>query len=243
MATGKQICTDALRIAGIIGKGIEAQAEDISAAFGALNDLLAEWSSRRWLVYQLIDSSFVCTGAINYSIGPAGNFPMTARPDRIEAAYVRLLTPATPTLRTDYPLNQILAREDYSRIALKQMQSFPSDFFYDPAFPMGFIYPWPIPTAQYELHVLTRAILESLNAVTDEVLLPRVYAGVIKWNLARRCRAEWRYKPDPEINAIAKNGINVISSNNFAVPELQIPSELRGGGRYNFYSDTVTTGR
>ncbi len=243
MSTGKQICTNALRAARIIGKGIEAQAEDISTAHGILNELLAEWSSRRWLVYRLVDAAFTCTGAINYTIGPAGNFPMTARPDRVEAAYARLLTPADPTLRTDFPLRQIVAREDYSRIALKQLQSFPSDYFYDPAFPLGFIYVWPIPSAQYELHVLTRQILESIATVTEEVLLPRVYDGVLKWNAARRLRAEYGYKADDEINKLAKNGLNVISSNNFAVPELQMPAELRGGGRYNFYSDTMTSGR
>lgn len=239
MATGKTICTEALRIAGVLGQGIEATAEDLSTAFGALNDLLALWSDRRWLVYRLIDSSFVCTGAINYTIGPGGNFDMTDRPDRVEAAYVRLLTTPTPSLRTDYPLEQILAREDYSRITLKQMVSFPDHYFYDPAFPLGFIYVWPIPTAQYELHVVTRQILASLAKVTDEVLLPRVYAGVIKWNLARRIRATYRYKPDEEINRLARDGINVISSNNFAVPELRVPAELTGGGRYNFYSDTM----
>src|SRR5690242_18079094 len=123
--TGKTVCTGALRAARVLGQGVEANAEDISVAFGLLNDLLSEWSSRRWLVYRLIDSAFVCTGAINYTIGPDGNFDMTARPDRIEAAYIRILTAATPSLRTDYPLEPILAREDYSRISLKQMVSQP----------------------------------------------------------------------------------------------------------------------
>lgn len=240
MATGKQICTEALRIAGITGKGIEPGAEDISTAFGALNDLLALWSSRRWLVYRLVDTAFTATGAVSYTVGPAGNFAMTDRPDRIEAAYARLLTAPAPALRTDYPLTQILAREDYSRVTLKQMQSFPGWYFYDPAYPLGYVHFWPLPNAQYEMHIITRQILEALVRVTDDVLLPRVYAGVIKWNLARRCRAIWRYKPDKEINDLAQDGINVISSNNFAVPELQVPRELRGGGRYNFYSDSMT---
>lgn len=243
MTTGTQVCRDALRIAGVLGQGVEPVAEDISAAFGALNDLLAEWSSRRWLVYRLVDSSFTCTGAIYYTIGPAGNIPVTDRPDRIEAAYVRLLTAPTPNLQTDYPLTQILAREDYSRITLKQMQSFPEYYFYDPAYPLGLVYVWPLASAQYELHVVTREILAELAKVTDTLLLPRVYAGVIKWNLARRLRSIYRYRPDPEINAMAKNGLNVISSNNFAVPELEIPAELRGSGRYNFYSDTMGRGR
>lgn len=239
--TAKQICTSALRAARVTGKGLEPDAEDISTAFDLLNELLALWSSRRWLVYRLVDTSFVCTGAINYTIGPGGNLDVTERPDRVEAAYVRLLTPATPTLRTDYWLDPIEAREDYAKITLKQIQSFPDSFFYDPAYPLGFVYVYPIPTAQYELHTLTREILSEIAKVTDDVLLPRVYSGVIKWNLARRIRIAWGYKADTEINAMAREGINVISSNNTAVPLLQMPRELTGGGRYNFFSDTMTS--
>lgn len=241
-STGKTVCVSALRASRVLGQGVEATAEDISAAFDLLNEILAEWSSRRWLVYRLVDSAFTCTGAINYTVGPGGNFDLTARPDRVEAAYIRILTATTPTLRTDYPLEQIMSREDYSRISLKQMASQPDHYFYDPAYPQGFIYPWPIPSANYELHILTRQILEELGAVTDALLLPRVYAGVIKWNLARRIRAVWGYKSDAEINALAKNGINVISSNNIAVPELRMPAALSGGGRYNFFSDTMSSG-
>ena len=241
--TAKQLCTSALWASGVVGQGIEPMAEDISVAFELLNEMLELWSSRRWLVYRLVDNSFVCTGAINYTIGPGGNINVTDRPDRVETAYVRLLTTPTPSLRTDYPLEQILAREDYSRITLKQMQSFPDSFFYDPAYPQGFIYVYPIPTAQYELHVVTREILAAIANLTDTVLLPRVYNGVIKWNLAKRIRVAYRYKGDSEINKLAQDGINVISSNNFAVPTLEIPAELRGGGRYNFYSDTMGSGR
>ncbi len=239
MTTGTDIITDALRYAGITGQGIDPSGEDAATAQRMFNDMLSEWSARRWLVYHLLDTSIVCDGRISYTVGPGGDISLAARPDRIEWAYVRLLQPQSPTLRTDYPLDQLIAREDYSRITLKQMQSFPYYYFYDPAFPLGNIFPWPIPNNQYELHVLTRVVLPRIDVLADDLMFPEGYEGAVKWNLARRLRAGYRYPPDPEINALAANGINVVSSNNFAVPVLEMPRQLTGGGRYNFYSDQV----
>lgn len=237
--TGADIIKDALFYAGITGQGIDPSGEDTASAKRICNDMLSEWSARRWLIYSLLDNSIVCDGRVSYTVGPGGAIPLAARPDRVEFAYIRLLQPQSPTLRTDYPLEQLLAREDYSRISLKQMASFPYYFFYDPSLPTGNIYPWPIPNNQYELHILTRVVLPRLDVLGDELIFPEGYEGALKWNLARRIRAAYRYPPNAEINALAANGINVISSNNFAVPMLQVPRELTGGGRYNFYSDQV----
>jgi hypothetical protein len=142
-------------------------------------------------------------------------------------------------LPVDYPLNPILAREDYSRIALKTLVSQPDSYFYDSDFPLGKIYPVPIPKAAiYELHVTTRVIMPQLARVTDTIALPPEYSEPIKWNLARRMRAEWGYacrqgnQRDRAERAQRRPLLNV------QVPTLQMPAGLsRGGGAYNFFSD------
>lgn len=236
MTTGVDICTSALLKARVTGVGNPPDAEQLSRAFSLLNDMLALWSSQRWLTYHLLDFGIVCTGAQFYTIGPAGDINVTARPDRIESAYIRILGGGLPV---DYPLTPILAREDYSRVALKTMVSQPDSYFYDSDFPLGKIYPVPIPKAAiYELHVTTRVIMPQLAKSTDAIALPPEYFEAVKWNLARRIRAEWGYKADKEINTLAQNGLNVIRSSNVQVATLQIPAGLsRGGGAYNFYSD------
>ena len=132
-----------------------------------------------------------CHGLGGGDVGEAGGDDFVARPDRIEAAYVRLLQGGNPTLYTDYMLERILAREDYSRITLKKMASFPSVYFYDSAYPLGYIYPWPLPNAQYELHVVTRTILSRIDVAAPgaNYVIPDEYNAAIKWNAARRLRA------------------------------------------------------
>jgi hypothetical protein len=237
MATGTDICTSALLKARVTGVGNEADAEQISRALSLLNDMLALWSSQRWLTYHLLDFAVVSTGAQSYSIGPGGDINVTARPDRIESAYVRILNQGG--LPVDYPLTPILAREDYSRVALKTLVSQPDSYFYDSDFPLGKIYPLPIPRAAiYELHVTTRVIMPQLATAATDIALPPEYNHAIKWNLAVLIRAEWGYPEDKKISQIAQNGLNVVRSSNVQVPTLQMPAGLsRSGGGYNFYSD------
>ena len=238
MTTGTDICTSALLKARVTGVGNPPDADQISRSLSLLNDMLALWSSQRWLTYHLLDFAITATGQQSYTIGPNGNINVTARPDRIESAYIRILNQGGG-LAVDYPLEPILSREDYSRVALKNLVSQTDAYFYDSDFPLGIIYPIPIPKAAiYELHVTTRVIMPQLATAATTIALPPEYSEAIKWNLARRIRAEWGYPASHEINAIAQNGLNVVRSSNVQVPTLQMPAGLsRGGGTYNFYSD------
>jgi len=239
--TGTDIITDALVNAGICGVGNPPDADQTSRGLRLLNNMLALWSAKRWLDYALLDFSIVSTGQQSYTIGPGGDIEVASRPDRIEAAYVRISNAGG--LPVDYPLDQVLSREDYSRVPLKTLRSFPEAYFYDSNYPLGRIYPLPVAQATiYELHVLTRVILPVLSAPATQIILPPQYNDAMTWNLARRARAAWRLPMDKEINALAQDGLNCIRSNNVQVPTMQLPAGLAGGfGNYNPYSDTMYT--
>lgn len=242
MPTGTDICTAALLRAGVTGVGNPPSADQISRAMGLLNDMLALWSSKRWLNYAEIDHTLIVTGAQSYTIGPNGDINVAARPDRIEWGYVRLLNSGA-SMPVDIPLQPIGSYEDYSRVTLKKLQTQPGWFFYDSQFPLGRIYPLPIPTSvqQYELHFGTRIILPVLVAPATNIVLPPQYTYAMKWNLASECRAEWRLPPSKAIDDKAQDGLNTIRSATVQVPSLPMPAGLAGSqGIYNPYSDTVT---
>lgn len=242
MPTGTDICSAALLRAGVTGVGNPPSADQISRALALLNDMLALWSSKRWLNYAEIDHTVPVTGAQSYTIGPGGDINVTARPDRIEWGYVRLLNSGA-SMPVDLPLAQIMSYEDYSRVTLKQLQTQPDNFFYDSSFPLGRIYPLPIPNLPtiYELHFGTRVILPVLVAPATNIVLPPQYTYAMKWNLASECRAEWRLPPAPDINAKAQDGLNTIRSAVVQVPTLPTPGGMAGSqGIYNPFSDTVT---
>lgn len=243
MPTGTDICTSALLRAGITGVGNPPTADQIARALILLNDMLALWSSKRWLNYAEIDHAVTVTGAQSYTIGPGGDINVTARPDRIEYGFVRLLN-SGGGLPVDIPLQQILSHEDYARgVTLKTLKTQPAAFFYDSNNPLGTIYPIPIPNnaSLYELHFGTRVLLPVLVTPATNINLPPEYTYAMRWNLASECRAEWRLPSSPDIEAKAKDGRNTIRSSNVQVPSLALPGGLAGStGIYNPYSDTAT---
>ena len=63
LPTAGSIINLALKMAGVLGVGQTASAEDSNDALTLLNQMLAQWQRQRWLVYSLDDVSFTATGA------------------------------------------------------------------------------------------------------------------------------------------------------------------------------------
>lgn len=237
MTTAADIIALALKDGGIVGVGQTALAEDTNDAFTRLNWMLSQWQRKRWLVYHLIDVFTNSTGALSYSVGPAGAFN-TPRPDRIESAFARQLIPSGQQ-RVDYPLQILQSREDYNLISLKSMGTWPSVVFYDSAYPLGFLYIWPLPAAsQFELHISLKQPLTQFGNLADEINLPPEYIPALSHNLAARLRPAYQMPPDPSITALALDSLNVLRGSNAQIPSLRMPNALVGRGRsYNVYSD------
>lgn len=235
MTTPSDIILQALKAAGILGIGQPAGAEDISDAFFQLNMMLAQWSKKRWLVYHLVNVSKVATGAVSYTVGPGGDFNVT-RPDKLESAFVRQINISQPV---DYPLEILNAREDYNRITLKTLQSFPYYVFLDSGFPTGTLYPWPVPGPNYEVHITVKDTLTQFTSVSQTINLPPEYIGALFYNLGVRLRPLYQLPPEPTLTAMAKDSLGVLRQANVQVPEMTYPPELTHGGRsYNIYSDS-----
>lgn len=164
MTTARDICTDALSESGALGVGQTALAEDIDAAFTRLQRMVKVWQQKRWLVPSLQEISFTGDGSLKYSIGLGGDINII-RPNDIKSGWVvQLNTGSNPV---SLPLKKIFSFEDYGRITIKPLSSLPDHFFYDAQYPLGHIYPWPLPNSQYELHFLIQSGL-NFGSTIDE---------------------------------------------------------------------------
>jgi hypothetical protein len=115
--------------------------------------MLNLWQKRRWLIPNLIDIAAAGNNQRSNLIGP-GQYYNSLRPDKIQAAYFKQLNSGPNDV--SYFLTPIWSYEDYIRIGLKDLNSWPMYYFYDGAFPYGNVYIWPIPTEQYEIHLLAK---------------------------------------------------------------------------------------
>jgi hypothetical protein len=221
----------AQKMAGMLAVGQTPLAEDSNDALLLLNSMLASWTQNRWLVYHLNDVFVPATGAISYTVGPAGDFNIV-RPDRIESIYVRLQRGVGTSI--DYPLQQIETYEEYADIGYKSLRSFPSIAFYDSDFPLGKLYIWPIPNPQFDIHMLVKEILPHDLALTDQIMLPPEYHEAILYNLCGRICLLYQLQVEPGVVALARAALNTIKVANHRVPELKMPAGLlRRGGAWS----------
>lgn len=238
--TCQALLTNALVDAGIVGIDEAIEQPVLNRAFTQANWLLAQWARKRWLVYRLQDYAFVTTGAQTYSVGAGQTVNINPRPDRLEYAFLRFLNSPPGNTPVDIPVEIIQSHEDYSRIPVKSIGSIAWRIFYDPVWPVGLLYPWPIPQATiYELHVGFKVVLPRFANLQDKINFPPEYEAALNWCLARRFRATYQMPADPTIDSLARDGLNTIRLANQAMGVLRLPAILRNRGRaYDYRGDT-----
>lgn len=225
IATAGDLISLALRTAGILGQGQSASAEDSADALALLNMMVAQWQRRRWLVWDLVDTAFVSTGAATYTVGSGFNFNVP-RPDKIDSAFARMVALTPPV---DYPLTIVESREDYNQIALKTFSTFPSAVFYESAFPVGVLHFWPIPPATtFELHIATKAQLPFYPVLTSALNLPPEYTEAALYSLAVRLAMNYGQQPNPGHAALMKAALATIRAANTQVSTLGMPAGVSG---------------
>lgn len=177
MATARDFVTLAMKEAGVVGIGQTPNSEDINNCFTLLHRMLAQWQKRRWIVPNLIDISAPGNNQRSNLIGPGQHYN-TLRPDKIQAAYFKQLSGGSSGFSSgfdagfggiasspgdvSYSLHPIYSYEDYARLGLKDLNSWPNYFFYDAAFPYGNVFIWPIPSNQYEIHLILKGPIDFL---------------------------------------------------------------------------------
>jgi uncharacterized MnhB-related membrane protein len=234
--TPLDIVTLSLRNSGVLGTGRTADADMTNTVFKMLNSMLAQWAVKRWLVYHLVNVSIPSTGAVSYTVGQGGAFNMATRPSEIDAAFVSQNLGRPDQI--DTPLSIIEAREDYNRIAMKGLVSFPYILYYDNAYPLGSVYFWPAPNAtQYGITITAKMVLSAFTSLTQDINLPGEYQEALIYNLAMRVCVLYQLDLDAAIVALAKAALGTIRAANTQIPMLQMPPQLGRGARYNVYSD------
>jgi hypothetical protein len=225
--TATDIITLALKNAGVVGQGQTAASADLTDCYNVLNLMLSEWQRRRWLIWHLVDVSCASTGASSYTIGSGGNFAV-ARPDRLEAAYARM-TSGSPN-QPDYPLEVIDNYEDYAAIVFKSLKSVPSIVFYDAAYPTGNLYFWPVPSSQWQLHVIVKEQIGTFPDLVTALTIPAEHLNAMVWNLTKRVLPMYGKPPRPEVDRQSAVSLSAIRNANTQIATLKMPIAIGRNG-------------
>jgi len=236
MTTAVDLINLALKQANVLGVGQTASAEDLNDAFALLNMMLAQWQRRRYLIPHLVHYSWQADGSQSYALGPGG--VIDVRPSRIESCFFRQILTQAP-FQVDYPLEIIEAREDYDRIGIKELASFPQYAFYDSAYPAGNLYVWPIPDGIYEIHISVMDQLVKFDDPYTDIDLPPEYQEAIMYALTMRLYPMYGLPVNPVVQGLARVSINIIEAANAQIPLSKMPNDLLRRGHYNPYSDSM----
>lgn len=250
MTTALDIITLALKDCGAFSTGQSPNPEDTNDALTTMNMMVNQWARKRWLAWCTQTTGFTSDGrvATPYTVGPGGNYNLSPRPEKIEAAFLRQLTQAAPN-QPDFPLEVLQSREDYNNVALKQLQSFPWFCFYDPTLTTAglYLYPWP-QASIYAVYITTKVILPTFGTLTTtfDTGFPPEYQAALHYNLVLRLGLRYPITRDftmldqwQTIKGLAREALNVIRGGNTAISRLGMPPGLNRPGIYNIFSDQI----
>ena len=223
--TAQTLIKASLRAINAIASGETPTAPEMQDSLEALQMMLRSWSAENIMVYSISQDTLTMTGAASYTIGSGGDCD-TTWPETIIGAVVD----------TDYLLNMI-GEACYRSLKRSTPGSTAGYLYYNPAYPLGVLYPWPTGGSSM--------VIDSLKALTDpatittSVAFPTAYDAAIKWNLALALAPEFGANPSPLIIQWARDSKKVLENKNMAamINAVDLSHVGRRGGNYDIDGD------
>jgi hypothetical protein len=235
--TALNLCEDAAREIGVVGEGNSLGAADATFLLGVFNRLLDKWNAERAAVYASAFASFTLTPALSpHTIGPTGaTFTVTQRPVSLVSASLILSGGSLPIYRS---LNVRDADWWAAETVPTLSTSIPTDVYYQPDWPNGKLYFWPVPDTAYQVDLETRVLLAEMT-LDDTVSLPPGYRDALTLTVAEQaCRAFGRPVAAELARSAAKARARVFANNDvtpaLVTQDAGMPSS--GGSYFNWRS-------
>jgi hypothetical protein len=230
MPSGNTIVANALIEAGVFGPGETLPAPDQALSLSRLNRMIDSWRSKRLFLYASTIATYSWTGGqASRSIGPAGNFVVTVRPQAIRAAnYV--------DANGNRSQLNIRDRDWFISQAVRLSSAIPTDLYYAPTVPAGTIYLLPYPSATVSIELMLDIILASFAAASSVDLAPG-YEEAITQSLAELLCVSYSRQVPAELAESARRARAMIQAAN-SMP--LIPYKGFMGGAYQLDSPNAS---
>lgn len=234
--TAADIVTAACKDAMVLGVG-EVLAGDISDdVLAKLNRILDNWNADQRFCYAERFDQFTITPNHNpHTLGPSGaDFTYAVRPVNLDAASV-VDTSVSPNVQIQIRLKDW---QWYSRQSVPGVTAtYEVAAYYQPDWPNGSLYLWPIPTTAYKIELWTKTLLAQLK-LTDTFSLPPGYWDAITLTLAEDIAPMYEQTPNPFLIQKAADARRRVFGNNVVIPKLAtrdsgMPSGP-AGSRWNY---------
>jgi hypothetical protein len=234
MPAANTLVTNALIEAGWLAQGETPNAGDANFALSKMNRILDQWAAKKLFAYAQQFIKFNLTPNLSpHTIGPSGTFVVPVRPVRIDGAALTLNTVVPPV---DCPINHTRDAAWWNNQRVKGIStSVPTDLYYEPDFPNGSLYLWPVPKVAYQILLQLRQQISTFATLATSYNLPPGYEEALTMTLAENLIG-------PNSQALAKQAMTareVIMGNNSKSPRISTADHGMPGTRrasFNYYS-------
>ena len=184
--TFQTIATDVLSELGAIQANETPTAADSVAVLGKIRRLLNNWNADRRAVYATAFPEYTLVPNLSpHTIGPTGaTFTATERPVSLDGC--NLIINTSPTA-----VNTPIKVRDFQWWLGQTIPgistTYPTDVYYQPDWPNGKLFFWPVPTAAYDVQLMIRVLLNDIPDLTTTFTLPPGYQDAITLTVAEDC--------------------------------------------------------
>jgi hypothetical protein len=228
VATSAEQIRGALRLIGQLAQGEEPDADTYADALVALNQMLDSWSTERLSIFCMQDQTF--TWGANFTsrtVGPTGDF-VGLRPV--------LVDPSTFYKVNNITYNLMLLNVDqYNAIALKTVtSSLPQCLYVNMTMPDATLYVYPVPSAAFELHLMSVTELTQPATLSTELVVPPGYLRAYRYCLGVEIATEFGIEVPPRVAQIASQAKRTIKRINNPNLLMSMPYSIVGRRKTNF---------
>lgn len=228
------VLTDSLIEACIIAPGETPDGETVQWAFRKFNYRIDVWQALQFYVfgYQFNLYTYV-PGLLPHTIGPDGTTPAATfstgdqpRPTRLESA-ATVINPAGTLV--DSPILRIRDNAWWAANQTKEIQtSIPTDVYYDPLSPLGFLYFWPVPNIANQVRLQFWACLSQFESINDPIggpggpgTLPQANRAALMLTLAEDLLPGTQLELHPVLQKKALEARAAVFGNNAKSPRMK----------------------
>lgn len=183
------IIYQAQRMSGVLRMpGFAGSPEDMNDGLLRLNGIIDQWAAKKAYAYSDSFLQFPLVGGHNpYLIGPAvvspPDFKVANRPIRLEENGATLiLTNVTPNV--DIPIT-VRDADWWNNQRVKTLTtSIPTDVYYEPDFPNGTLFFWPVPNTSYAVRLRLWVFVSQFASTGQQLVAPPAYYDALIKTLA-----------------------------------------------------------
>lgn len=229
-ATALDIVTDALRELRILNATEPASGDDAEFGLSRLNTILDEWNAKRGAIYaDTLQSYTLQAGVSPHLIGPSGHFDVTLRPVTILELNLVLAEGTRTPITVHHGIEWWGTRSDPASAT-----GDPTDVAYEPDWPLGKLYFYPVPDTALAVELYSRVLLSGVTLATS-MDLPPAYQRALTLTLAEDLSAPFGVELTEMTVRKAARARALVQANNARPADIATRDSGMPGG------DTITT--